>query len=328
MQDYELAILEQYPVNVKSTRKTRGAFFCDTDQGLLLLREAGMSKKRLPAIYELCSHLEKQGYVRTDQLIANTQGEYVSTSEEGKDYILKRWFKGRECDIRKGRELMEGTVNLAHLHRFMNEPLKQELPCGSHIEKEYVSHNRELKKVRKFIRNQAPKGEFELEFLKCFDSMYEWAEAALEEVSRSGYDDLYRESLEKGAMIHGDYNYHNILMTDEGAATTGFDKCRKDIQAEDLYYFLRKAMEKHGWNRRTGEHMLDAYGAVRPLSDKEFGYLKLRLIYPEKFWKLVDSYYRSNKAWISVKSVEKLKAAVMQMEEKKLFLENIFSFHL
>ena len=42
MQDYELSILEQYPIIVKSTRKTRGAFFCDTDQGFLLLREAGI----------------------------------------------------------------------------------------------------------------------------------------------------------------------------------------------------------------------------------------------------------------------------------------------
>ncbi|MEI3220052.1 MAG: hypothetical protein V8S08_11170 [Lachnoclostridium sp.] len=50
MQDYELTILEKYPINVRSTRKTRGAFFCDTDEGLLLLREAGMSGKNSDAL--------------------------------------------------------------------------------------------------------------------------------------------------------------------------------------------------------------------------------------------------------------------------------------
>ena len=58
MQDYELKILEEYQVNVKSTRKTRGAFFCDTEEGFLLLREAGMSKKRIPALYKLYAHLQ------------------------------------------------------------------------------------------------------------------------------------------------------------------------------------------------------------------------------------------------------------------------------
>lgn len=328
MQDYELSILEQYPVNVKSTRKTRGAFFCDTDQGFLLLREAGVSKKRIPALHELYCSLEEQGYTRVDQLVANEQGEYISTSEEGKNYLLKRWFRGRECDIRKSRELLEAVANLAHLHRFMDAPVESYVPEGGRMEEEYSSHNRELKKVRKFMRNQSPKGEFELEFLKCFDGVFQWAEAAVEEISHSDYEKLYEESIQRGTMTHGDYNYHNLLVTEEGLATTCFEKCKKDIQMEDLYYFLRKTMEKHGWNCRLGEHMLDAYSAIRPVSPAETEYLKLRFIYPEKFWKLADSYYRSNKAWIPVKNVEKLKAVIMQHEEKKRFLENIFSFHL
>lgn len=74
--------------------------------------------------------------------------------------------------------------------------------------------------------------------------------------------------------------------------------------------------------------MLDTYDAIRPLTREEEGYLKLRLIYPEKFWKLADSYYRSNKAWISVKNVEKLKTAIRQIEEKRQFLETVFAFRL
>ncbi len=57
-------------------------------------------------------------------------------------------------------------------------------------------------------------------------------------------------------------------------------------------------------------------------------YLKIRLIYPEKFWKIADSYYRSNKAWISAKSIEKISVAIRQTEEKERFLNNIFAFHL
>lgn len=328
MQDYELSILEQYPIIVKSTRKTRGAFFCDTDQGFLLLRESGMSKRRILAVQKLCSHLEEEGYARTDQLIPNQTGEYVSTSEEGRNYILKRWFRGRECDIRKGKELLEGTANLAHLHRFMTEIPEGENAAKCSIRDEYARHNQQLKKIRKFMRNQSPLGEFEMEFLKCFDRIFQWAEAAFEEAQDMPCDRLFQECREKGMMIHGDYNYHNILMTDDGIATTNFDRSGYHIQAEDVYYFLRKAMEKQGWNIRAGGHMLDAYDAIRPLTREEEGYLKLRLIYPEKFWKLADSYYRSNKAWISVKNVEKLKTAIRQIEEKRQFLETVFAFRL
>ena len=87
-------------------------------------------------------------------------------------------------------------------------------------------------------------------------------------------------------------------------------------------------MEKHGWKERLGDNMINAYSAIRPITDAELEYLKIRLIYPEKFWKIANSYYHSNKAWISIKSIEKLNASIKQTEEKKRFLEDIFSFHL
>ena len=38
MQEYELKILDRYALNVKSTRRVRGAFFCEAEEGLFLLR--------------------------------------------------------------------------------------------------------------------------------------------------------------------------------------------------------------------------------------------------------------------------------------------------
>ena len=137
-------------------------------------------------------------------------------------------------------------------------------------------------------------------------------------------------------MTHGEYNYHNILMGAGGPganqgrilATVNFDKYKQDVQVEDLYYFLRKVMEKHGWKERLGDNMLNAYSAIRPLSGREMEYLKIRLAYPEKFWKIANSYYHSNKAWISVKNMEKLNTAIRQTKEKERFIDNIFAFHL
>ena len=48
-------------------------------------------------------------------------------------------------------------------------------------------------------------------------------------------------------------------------------------------------------------------------------------MYPEKFWKVASVYYHSNKAWMSVKNVEKLQTAVMQMKQKKKFLKAVFN---
>ena len=333
MQEYERdSVLEQYDITINSTRKIRGAILCDTDRGLLLLKEADVSEGKTSALCELYEYLEEQGSIATDCPVKNRDGEYISVSEDGVRYMMKKWYAGRECDIRKPAELLKSAGNLASLHIILQKELPHELPPGTHLKEDYMRHNRELRKVRKFVRGVSPKGEFEFSFLKCFEQMYEWADAAVQELESSSYDHLYRESIDHFHMTHGEYNYHNIVMRQgalaEIVAITGFEKCRRDVQVEDLYYFLRKVMEKNGWKERLGDNMLNAYSAIRPISEEELEYIKNRLIYPEKFWKIANSYYRSNKAWMPVKNTEKLNIAIHQTKEKKRFLENIFSFLL
>ena len=87
-------------------------------------------------------------------------------------------------------------------------------------------------------------------------------------------------------------------------------------------------MEKHEWDARLFDHMMNAYSAICPVTDREMEYLKARFIYPEKFWKITNSYYHSGKAWIPAKNVEKLSLSVAQTEEKKRFLRNLFAFQI
>lgn len=333
MQDYERNILEQYYMDVNSTRKIRGAVLCDTRQGLFLLKEVSVSESRIPALCELYTYLMEKGCCNVDYILANKEGEYISQAEDGGKYLVKRWFAGRECDMRNSAELLEASGNLAKIHILMKKEMEQKIAAAEDLRDVYLRHDRELKKVRKFMRGISPKGEFEFAFLRCFEQMYRWAEAAGNLLESSGYDRLYRDSMDSFCMTHGEYNYHNVLMMREEvrpsiAAVTNFDKFKRDIQVEDLYYFLRKVMEKHGWKERLGDNMLNAYSAIKPLTEAEIEYIKIRLIYPEKFWKIASSYYHSNKAWISVKSVEKLNTAIWQTREKERFLEHIFSFFM
>ena len=328
MQEFEQKILEQYDIEVSSTRKVRGAVLCETNKGLFLLKEIATSEKRIPALCELYTRLYEQGYHRIDYVVTNRNGEYISALDNGDRYILKKCFAGRECDIKKTREIFEAAGNLAKLHIIMRYELEHGIPEGTKTDEKYRRHNRELKKVRQFTRKVVPKGEFEFAFLKQFDQMYQWAEAAVEELDRSDYEKLYAEEMKKSGMIHGEYNYHNIIMTKEGIATTNFEKFRRDIQVEDLYYFLRKCMEKHHYDERLGYRMMRAYDSVNNLGKKERDYLAIRLAYPEKFWKITNSYYHSGKAWIPAKNVEKLSLSVAQTEEKKRFLRNLFAFQV
>lgn len=367
MREYELEVLEQYDVEVMSTRKIRGAFFCETKEGTMILKEAGVSDRRALLLYTLLCHLESEGYPDVDTPVRNREQELVSTFRGQTRYMLKKWYAGRECDVRREGEVLEAVRNLARLHQKMcwqkidvtgcacidgdqagqqtGEGARHEAelcpPVGRHLKEEFLCHNRELKKVRNFIRGKVNKGEFEYLFLEYFEKMYQLAVQVTKRLEDSEYDALYRKSLEQGLLVHGEYNYHNILMLPgydkllrnekyggDCIATTGFEHFRVDVQVLDLYYFLRKVMEKHKWKESLGRAMLEAYAEVRPFTSGELEVIALKTAYPEKFWKTANTYYHSNKAWIPEKSVEKLQTAVSQTEEKIRFLQKIFTFFL
>lgn len=332
MKENELSILEQYNIDVKSTRKVRDGVFCETDQGPFLMKELHVSDKRLTLLESLCNHLREQGYENIDWILKTKNEENFTTSEDGNRYFLKRYFVGRECDMQREKDVLDAVKNLTKLHRALQNPISEDAGVsaieGEDLQSQYFRHNREMKKVRSFMRERVGKGDFELAFLKHFDEMFSYADFALERMKTSNYGALFHESRQNHTFIHGDYNYHNILVTYMGIATTNFDHAEENIQVTDLYYFLRKVMEKHHWDVRLGDKMLDCYGRELPYKEGELEYIGICLAYPEKYWKAANSYYRSRKVWIPAKNLEKLEMVIRQTEEKKAFLNTIFSFHL
>lgn len=326
MKDNELAILEQYEIDVKNTRKVRDAVLCETAQGMFLIKEMKLSEKRLSVLDYLSEHLRMSGCENIDWILKTKEEQLFTTSEEGNPYFLKKWFIGKECDVRREKDVLDAVDNLTKVHRALSNT---ELPIqeGEDLRDSFFRHNREMKKVRSHMRQRVGKSDFELAFLKYFDAMYSYADEALERLKESNYESLLKESRENHQYIHGDYNYHNVLITYDGMATTNFEHVQRNVQVTDLYYFFRKVMEKNHWDVSLGDKMLNTYQRKRPFQPGELEYIAICLAYPEKFWKVANSYERSRKVWIPAKNLEKLELVIRQDMEKKSFLKTIFSFH-
>ena len=91
----------------------------------------------------------------------------------------------------------------------------------------------------------------------------------------------------------------------------------------DLYLFLRKLLEKNSWSPSLALSILTAYETQRTLSDGDRRQLYYRFAYPEKFWKIVNFYYNSGKAWIPGRNREKLERLLCQETEKKALLDSV-----
>lgn len=93
MREYEMEVLEKYELEVNSTRRIRGAFYCDTKEGTMLLKETKISERRVPLLYLILNRLEKQGYL-VDTPVFSKEGNLVQNSRDGTRYLMKKMVSG------------------------------------------------------------------------------------------------------------------------------------------------------------------------------------------------------------------------------------------
>lgn len=319
MNDRAIGLLEQYEIEVHRTRKGRGAIICDTNQGCLIFKEYAGNEEKLSLQNRVLTHIAQGQELMVEAIVPTAEGALFVKDNDGCKYILKTYREGRECNIYDKAECAEAVKVLARLHKAMEgmEELEEKDFVFSQ-EQEYEKHNRELKKVRKYLQQKSQKTWFEIRLLNTFDYFLEQAMAVTEDWKS------YQNTADRKYYCHGDYQYHNILRCDKNWFIINFEKCIKDDPIRDLYLLLRKLLEKSSWSVELGRDLLSAYEAEKPISAISRIDLYYRLAYPEKFWKIANFYYNSGKAWIPERNREKLEKLLIQEKEKQLFLDEVF----
>lgn len=326
MNDRAMGLLEQYDYEVLRTRKGRGAIICDTDKGCLIFKEYTGNEQRITLQNQLLQHILQQNKVEVERIIPTKEGALFVKDHDGVKYLLKTYCEGRECNIYDQTECLEAVRLLARLHQCTENPetVDVHIPRASQS-KEYEKHNRELKKVRKYLQQKSQKSWFEIQLLHTFDLFLEQALDVAKDWSYYQNSVFADASWESGQSVcHGDYQYHNIVKGDKGWFLINFEKCVPDDPIRDLYLFMRKLLEKSNWSVALGKSLLQTYEKERPISVMSRTDLYYRLAYPEKFWKIVNFYYNSGKAWIPERNQEKLMKLLEQEEAKGHFLEEVF----
>ncbi len=326
MSDKELGIWDKYDLNVIRTYKGRQSIICETDKGLKLIKELSCHSQKIEFQSQVKSLLKNSGAYQIDYFVKNIEGDIITKDKDEISYIMKEWFDGREIDVRNRNEIAVAVKILAMIHIkmvFGDSEITQNHRYED-LMMEFDKHNKELKKVRNFIRDKNKKTDYEICFINVFEMFREDGIKAVERLEASKYNELKADAALNGCVCHGDYNQHNILITKGLPAITNFDRCRVGVQIGDLYNFMRKILEKNNWDIELGKAMIHNYNEVRMLSEDEFENLLIRFIYPEKFWKIANHYYNSNKAWTPVKNIEKLQILADQNKNKWKFMEEVF----
>ncbi|MBR1597952.1 MAG: hypothetical protein IJ661_03440 [Lachnospiraceae bacterium] len=250
-------------------------------------------------------------------------------------------------EIKQKKEINDNVNGGTHMDESYVEDVKAK----------FVRHNAQIRKIGRFVSKVKRRNEFENLFLEVFGDFYKQGAACVDMLEK-GLEEAASESskqagetVEAGSegskqadvaveakdaasakrfeervlarhygICHGSFNQHNVIIGENDIAIVHFERFSRGNQLNDLYQFSRKVMEKNNYDFELLQNIFEAYEANIELSKDDYTYLYILFSYPEKFWKIANSYYNSSKAFLSPKYIEKLQTLILQEKEKKEML--------
>ena len=318
MADRGLDVFLKYDFEVVNTSKGRGVLVAETDKGLRLLKNYIGSGKHLIWCADILDKIDDGGIVLTDAYVKNKEDGYITDSEDGGKYVIKKWYVCKNCDIKVLSDVLSAVRSLAFLHKEFNLAEVTKDYVEKPVEKEYQRKYTELVRIKKYLSTRHQKNKFEEIAASSCDEFIKEALEAKEIVKGGRYDNP-----EEYMLCHGNYNYHNVCFGPSIPIISNFEKMSYGNQMGDLYLFMRKIMEKNNWDIKIGYGMINEYDRIKSVTDRDTKLLHALFSFPEKYWKVLNGYYNSNKAWISEKNTEKLLNVINQNRVRRTFIDTL-----
>lgn len=324
-----MGVFEQFGLSVYRTMRGRGAYICETNQGIKLLRETSYKEEKYAKEDYITLKLKEQGFATVDIFERTLDGNLLAEDDDKKKYYLKSWFDAGECDVKSFHEVLSACGAIAKVHKYLKnitivpENVTFRMPVAISLEERYARKLREMKMVSNYLRKKKGKTDFERTAYESMENFMNEAENTMEYMARTNYSEIFKEASQTGVLAHGSCNHHNILNGRGYVAVVNFERAGINLPITDLYDFMRKILEKYSWDIKLAYRMLDEYNKVNTITEDEMETLALLFSFPEKYFKIMDHYFNSSKAWIPDKDIDKLNVVLKQNEARLRFVESL-----
>lgn len=322
MHELEKELQENYEIKINSITNYRDMFIANTDSGKRLIKISPLKPDRITFIAEVKEHLFNNGFVNIDRNIYTVTGSPCITYNEQTIYMSK-YIEGRECNLDSRDEAIKCARLLARMHMASKGcTCSENSSARSELGRLPSCYKKRLDEIKKLKKN-AQKGKLKFDNMMCkyVDYFYELGEKAISMLDTSDYFELVEDAEKSRSVSHHDFNHHNIFVQNDDMYLINFEYCCYDLKVYDLVNLLRRKMRKCDWNISEAALILNEYSKIESLCDSELELMKIMLMFPQKFWRVVNKYYNSRRSWSEQNYLSRLQEVIDEIPCHNTFLE-------
>jgi spore coat protein I len=115
MKEFSASILEPFGLRAKRVTRAYGAFICDTNQGIVLVKEANEPEEVLWFAHGAKEHLARKGFWCTDRYQLNCN-EKILGEQSGEVYTVRSWMRSEEAKLTDQDCALRMAAMLGRMH--------------------------------------------------------------------------------------------------------------------------------------------------------------------------------------------------------------------
>ncbi len=326
MKEFSASILEPFGLRAKRVTRAYGAFICDTNQGVVLVKTVQEPEEMLWFAHGAKEHLARQGFLWTDRYQMDRSG-MIWAEQSGEIYTVRCWMRTDEAQLTDGDSAVRMAAILGQMHRAARG---YEAPAkGREVNRCYewpqriYKDSRRLQSYSKMLRKNGRYTEFDLMVLECLPESLEQVQEAQGFFLSGGYTRLAERADKERAFGHGGYSDHTVLLGKGKSMITDFEQCCYMIPVVDLAMLLERAMRKNEWEAELGLQMLESYDSRCAMNTEERQMLLALMVYPSRFCGLCSEAYHMKRSWMPISYKRKLEELMRQQKNRKEFLKQL-----
>lgn len=322
MQDIEKTIKENFEIDIKAISNYKDMYIITAQQGeKKLAKISQLRPDRISFIAEVKEHIIINGFTNIDRNMPTISGGYSANFGELCLYITD-YIEGRECNLESSIETTACASMLASMHKASyGFKVNDNMSARSELGKLPSCLQKRLDEIKK-LRKAAQKGRMKFDHMICEGTDYfvKTGELALDLLADSEYIMLSDKAEQDGIISHHDFNHHNIYVNGETMHVVNFEYCCFDLKVYDLVNLLRRKMRKCNWEIKEAINIINEYSKIEPLSQEEIELMKIMLLFPQKFWRVINKYYNSRRSWSEKSFVNRLQEVIDEIEPHSKFM--------
>ncbi len=201
MEDLNYRVLQGFGVRAKKVVKEKSYYICSTDKGQKVIRKSLDTCRHIEFQHEIKEQICKKGFSLTDRYNLTLSGQpYLEL--DNCIFVMTDYQAGNEINIGEREELIKAIKILAKFHTVARDLnfRGDYFYCNDRTTEEFKKGLHDLKGIKKSLANQRRLSDFDVLFLKNYNSFVEYIQKSLRLLENTAFEFYKQKALEKNTI--------------------------------------------------------------------------------------------------------------------------------